>query len=89
MEIYYIVYIIYPLLSLVVGYIGYLYKNLQNKIDGTLSEEQIRNLLDDKIRPIQEQQDSLKENIRHLMTKIDSIIQMLLEMKFGTSKIND
>jgi hypothetical protein len=72
-------YVVPSLAGLIIACFAYFFKRIQDKVDVTLSEEQIRMLVNDKIAPILKEQENIHEDISKLGDKLDTIISFLIE----------
>lgn len=71
--------ILYVTLTALCGAGGYLLRFLHSKLSNTLSEEEIRALVDDRATSIELKQEDLKEDIHRLEDKLDRLIESLLK----------
>lgn len=67
--------ILAPILAFI-GYLGYSIRGLRGKVDKTMSEEQVRNLVADKLEVVKAHHESLTHRIRTLELKIDKLIEL-------------
>jgi hypothetical protein len=63
----------------VIGIIAYVLKNSYDKLNHTLTAEQIRMLIQDRLEPIIAQQVDLKEDFKALGAKIDMLVELLIK----------
>jgi Tfp pilus assembly protein PilO len=61
----------------IIGYLMYKFKRLEEKSEQSLNEQEARQLIQDKMEPLQVRIEELKEDSRRMESKIDRIIEKL------------
>jgi Tfp pilus assembly protein PilO len=61
----------------IIGYLMYKFKRLEEKAEQSLNEQEARQLIQDKMEPLQVRIEELKEDSRRMESKIDRIIEKL------------
>jgi len=64
-------------IGVMVTYLGYSIRGIRMKVDKTMSERQVRMLVDDKLEIVKAHHESLTHRIRTLELKIDKLVELL------------
>lgn len=82
--------VINVILTISIGIVGYVFKSFISRVEtlernmlNVLSEDRVRQLLDDKLEVIHSKQSELKSDIRDIKTKLDQIINIGLMGQHG------
>lgn len=62
--------------------IAYFIKGIVDKVNNTMTESEIRILIADKLQPITERHNDIKEDLARLEDKLDYLIKLLADHKF-------
>lgn len=77
----YILEIIVALSSVVFSYLFYCIKRIHRKLDNSISEAKVRQIINDRVAVIEARQDEVKDDIKRLESKIDYLIDLLMRNK--------
>lgn len=68
-------YIFKSVVGVVIGYIMWKFKKIETKVDKSLDEQEVRQIIDDKIEPMKVMQKEVKEDLNRIEAKLDRLIE--------------
>ena len=68
-----------PIITTLLGYVLWRFKKMDSKIDKTLDETEIRQLIEDKSEPVKVLQKEIKEDLNRIEKKMDKLNDILME----------
>lgn len=75
--------LIYPVLMAVFGIIAWVLKEVFERLKTIITEEEVRRLIADKIEPLVNKQDDIKDDLSRLEEKLDQLINLLVGRKMN------
>lgn len=75
--------LIYPVLMAVFGIIAWALKEVFEKLKETMTEDAVRQLIADKLQPVIDKQDDIKDDLGRLEEKLDQLINLLVSRKIN------
>ncbi len=63
----------------ILGVIGYIAKVVHKKLSRAVTEDQVKEMINARIAPLEEKQRDLKEDIKSMDDKVEYIIKLLME----------
>ncbi len=66
-------------ITAILGVVGYIARATYKKLSGAVTEDQVKEMINIRVAPLEEKQKDLKDDIKSMDEKVEYIIKLLME----------